>query len=136
MPLWYCYYHIVWTTKHRAPSISTDIERLIYHVAYDKALELESPIVAMNCVSDHTHVLASIAPKLSVAEWVRNIKGITTHEVNAMFPDLPDRFAWQSGYAALTVSREMLPRIQTYISNQKIHHQHSTLDAELEQLDD
>jgi putative transposase len=136
MPLWYCYYHIVWTTKHRAPSINTDIERLIYHVAYDKALELESPIVAMNCVSDHTHVLASIAPKLSVAEWVRNIKGITTHEVNVMVSNLPDRFGWQSGYAVFTVSRELIPKVQRYIGNQKLHHAENTVDPDLELLDD
>ena len=135
MAFWRCYYHVVWATKDREPSITASVEQTIVQAATEKSEALECPVQAINSVADHVHVAVSIPPKVAVAEWVRNIKGITAHEINTMFPDLETRFRWQRSYGVLTFGAKMLPTVTDYIERQKEHHAANTLEAYLEQIE-
>ena len=117
-------------------SLPPEVEAIIIQSATQKSQMLVSPIEAINSVHDHIHVATCIPPKLAVAEWVRNIKGITAHEVNEMFPDFQSRFKWQRGYGVLTFGSKMLPTIIEYIAQQKIHHANNTLEPYLERVED
>jgi putative transposase len=66
----------------------------------------------------------------------KNVKGYSTHEVNAMFPELPTRFSWQTGYGVLTFGAKALPFVSDYIARQKEHHQDNALDLYLEQMEE
>ena len=136
MPFWQCHYHVIWATKNRAPIITPMLEALIIESAQAKSAALECPILAINMVEDHVHVAVSILPKIPVAEWVRNIKGITAHEINQTLPDLPERFRWQQGYGVLSVGLQTLPIVIAYIERQKEHHAQQTLDPYWERIDD
>ncbi len=136
MPFWRCYYHVIWATKNRAPLITAQIEQIIYNTLRDKARELESPILSVNSVPDHIHVAASIPPKLAVAQWVKQMKGVSTREVNALFPDLETTFGWQQSYGVLTFGAKNLDFVVAYIERQKEHHATNTLTAYLERIDD
>ena len=67
--------------------ITSDIEKVLFQTAKDKSQSLGCPVHAINGVEDHVHVAVSVVPKIAVSEWVRNIKGIKAHEVNARFPE-------------------------------------------------
>lgn len=136
MPFRVCYYHVVWTTKHRAPLITPDIEPIVISALTQKSIELNNPVHAVNCVEDHIHVAVSIAVTLPVSEWIRNVKGRTTHEVNALCPDLSTRFGWQDGYGILTFGAKQLPYVVNYITRQKEHHREGTFQPYLERLDE
>ncbi|MBI2822187.1 MAG: transposase [Acidobacteria bacterium] len=43
------------------------------------------------------------------------------------------RFAWQSGYAALTVSKSQMDRVRRYIASQEEHHKRLSFQEELAQ---
>ena len=135
MPFWRCYYQIIWAIKHRLPLITPDIELVVIQCAKQKAAELSSPLLAINTVADHVHVAAMIPPKIAISEWVRHLKGFTTFEVNAAFPDLPHSFRWQSDFAVLSYGAKTLPFIVEYIERQKEHHAQNTLEPYLEQLE-
>jgi len=90
MPFAVCYYHVIWSTHGRQPLITPPIEKILFETIQRKSELLKSPIHAINSVKDHIHVAVSIAPAVSVAEWVGSVKGASTHEVNVMLPKYPD----------------------------------------------
>ena len=48
--------------------------------------------------------------------------------------DLYERFYWQDGYAAFSVSPCDVDSVAAYIDNQKEHHTHTTFQDELREL--
>jgi hypothetical protein len=57
------------------------------------------------------------------------------HEVNALFPDLPDPFKWQKSYGILTFGEKHLPMVIDYVERQKEHHANQSVQAYLERID-
>lgn len=135
MPFWKCYYHVIWATKHRAAWIIPPYERLIYTAIEEKSASLKCKIYALNGVADHLHVAVSIMLSMSVSQWVRNVKGASSHTMNASFA-LEQRFYWQEGYGVLTFGEKAFPIVKAYIENQKTHHAEGSTYAYLEQLDE
>ena len=78
--------------------------------------------IAIGGVSDHAHLLLSLPTTLSVAKAIQRIKGASSTWVNTTFP-LADKFAWQTGYGAFSVSVSQVPVMVAYIENQEMHHQ-------------
>jgi putative transposase len=136
MPFCVCYYHVVWTTRNREPIIIPQLESSIFAAVHHKSGELRSPVHAVNATEDHIHVAVSVATSVSVAEWVRNIKGLSTREVNTQFPNLPMPFAWQQSYGVLTFGARNLEFVLDYIHKQKDHHRNATTDPYLEKADE
>ncbi len=135
MPFWRCFYHVVWTTKHRAPIISPEHEAVIFEVIRSKTAELGGEVLAVNGVADHVHVAVTIPPSLAVAVWVKRMKGGSARMVNLNMPDAGDHFSWQDGYGVLTFGAKQLDTVMGYIQRQKEHHAANTLMAYLEQVE-
>lgn len=135
MPFWKCYYHVVWATKNRQPTITPAIESIIFAAIGEKSAALGSPLLAMNAVSDHVHVAVCIPPALSVANWVGGAKGASSRAVNTGF-ELDDLFRWQEGYGVMTFGKKRLAQVSQYIDSQKERHQVNDLNTHLEHFDD
>lgn len=86
MPCWRCYYHIVWATKGRQPLITPEIEKVLFRSIETKAQTMACSILAMNTAFDHIHVLTAIPPTMAAADWVKQIKGTSSHEINDAQP--------------------------------------------------
>jgi putative transposase len=84
MTFWRLHYHLIWATFNREPTLNVDREKMLYGVLYNKGQELGLIIHAAGNVEDHVHVVASIPPKISVAECVRQIKGASAYAINRM----------------------------------------------------
>ena len=136
MPFWNCYYHIVWTTKYRQPTITLQMERLIFSAVEQKSAELHCPILALNAVADHVHVAVCITPSVAVANWVGQSKGLSAHAINANFNELEISFKWQDGYGAVTFGEKQLPFVQAYIQQQKQHHESGKVFEKLERSEE
>jgi putative transposase len=136
MPFRVCYYHVVWATKNREPLIVPEVEAVVLPAVVRKSTELDSPVLAINSAGDHVHVAVSISTRISVAEWVKNVKGFSAHEVNAILPQLGTPFHWQKGYGVLTFGTKALPLVSDYIARQKEHHSDNTLDLYLERIEE
>ncbi|WP_111938122.1 IS200/IS605 family transposase, partial [Clostridium paraputrificum] len=72
---WNCKYHIVFAPKYRRQviygKIKADIGRILRELCEHKKVE----IIKANACKDHIHMLVSIPPKLSVAQFMGYLKG-------------------------------------------------------------
>jgi putative transposase len=135
MALWRLYYHIVWATKKRAPLITSDIEDKFYGYLIGKANHLGCIIHAIGGIEDHIHFVVSIPPKLSIAEFVKTLKGSSAYHYNHTFGKT-QQFAWQEGYGVFSLGGKQLQKAVDYVHNQKTHHQNKTTIPLLEQETD
>jgi len=76
--------------------------------------------------------LVKFKPTPSVADMLNRIKAKSSKWLNEQTPK--QRFAWQQGYAALTVSESQAPTIRRYIQNQQTHHRRLSYQEEFLKL--
>ena len=133
MALWRLYYHLVWATRERLPLIASDCEHSLYEYIVGKAGELECVIHAIGGTENHLHLVASIPPKLAVAQFASQIKGSCAHRLTHP-PTGPGRpFGWQGGYGVFSLGGKQLGEAVAYVTHQKEHHQQATIIPALEQ---
>jgi REP element-mobilizing transposase RayT len=92
-------------------------------------------VLAVDGTDDHVHLLLQLSSKTSLAELMKQVKGVSSAMVNDR-DDLEERFRWQEGYGAFSVSRSHLPRVIAYINNQKQHHAAGTTLPQWEETDE
>ncbi len=122
MPYVVAYYHFIWATYQRTPTITPEIEPVLYDSIRYKSDKLACPIMAMNSTPDHIHVAVSLSPQIAPADWVKNVKGRSSRIISEQFPDTDEVFKWQRSYRMLTFGRKQVPFVVKYIQDQKIHH--------------
>ena len=130
------YYHINWATKKREPLITNHIEQKLYGYLIGKADHLGCIIHAIGGIEDHIHLVVSIPPKLSIAEFVKTLKGSSAYHYNHSLSDGQQKFSWQEGYGIFSLGGKQLPEAINYVNNQKIHHSQGTTIPLLEQETD
>ena len=70
-----------------------------------------------------------------MAEEVKRLKGASAHFVNQdLGPE--HHFAWQRSYGVLTLGERQRAMAETYVLNQKQHHESRTAHPWLERCDD
>lgn len=127
------YYHLVWRTKESEPSITPTLEPHLYAYIRSRCAGLGVFVHALDGIANHVHLACSIPPALSVAELLKQVKGASAHFVNH-HAELQGRLYWQDGYGALTFSRRDLPRVVSYVLNQKQHHREGSVLETMERF--
>lgn len=135
MNLWRLYYHLVWATKKRQPLITANKETELYRYIIGKADALGSIIHGIGGIENHIHIVASIPPSLSIADFVKNVKGSSAHFLNHTFPNSGPAFSWQRGYGVFSLGGKQLTQAVEYVKHQKTHHLQGTTVASLERDD-
>ena len=87
------------------------------------------PVIAGG-VADHVHVLSALSRTVTVADWIKELKRVSSIYMKQVHP----RFAWQSGYGAFSVGREQIEVVKAYIANQEAHHRKVSFQDEYRQL--
>jgi putative transposase len=121
--------HAIWTTKERLPLIKTDVEKELHREMKNAFKEKECHIKIINGMEDHVHCLFILNKKISLADVIKHVKGGSSHHVN-LHDLINDKFAWQTGYAAYSVSESIVDSVYEYIKNQKKHHVGRTFEDE------
>ena len=83
-------------------------------------------ILAIGGTDNHVHVLLSVPAAVHLVEFVRDLKANSSRFMKANVPG----FAWQDGYAAISVSPSQVVTVRHYIANQAEHHRKRTFDEE------
>ena len=118
---WNCKYHIVFAPKFRRQviygQIKADIGKILRQLCESKKVE----IIEAEACPDHIHMLVSIPPYLSVAQFVGYLKGKSSLMIFDRHANLKykygNRHFWCRGYYVDTVGRNK-ERIAEYIRNQ------------------
>jgi putative transposase len=113
--------HAIWSTKERLPLIHPMVESKIHQFIAEQLREQGCPVRIINGMPDHIHCLFLLSPQRSIAEVIKQIKGGSSHFINQNNL-ITEKFAWQTGYAAYSVSESVVDKVFQYIKNQKQHH--------------
>jgi REP element-mobilizing transposase RayT len=125
--------HAIWSTKNRFPFINSAAEQRIHSFISEQFREQGCPVRIINGMPDHIHCLFLLNPKKSMAEVIKQIKGSSSHFINQNNL-ISEKFAWQTGYAAYSVSESVLDKVFHYIKNQKTHHQKKSFQQEYDEF--
>ena len=128
----HCYYHVVFSTKHRADYIRSDIESRIW--TYMGGIARKQGFTAMKIggIENHLHALLSIPPSILVSNAVKLLKGDSSFWIKREF-GIND-FGWQDGYGIFTVSKSDIDRVISYIERQRDHHSRQSFEDEYIEL--
>jgi len=91
----------------------------------------ESPAILINSVPDHIHILFRLSKNYSLARVVEEIKKQSSKWMKEI-KEGHNKFAWQTGYGAFSVSGSKVSAVIKYIENQKEHHLHKSYIEEVE----
>ena len=114
--------HAIWTTKGRISFIQNSIEPRLHQFIKEQLREQGCIVRIVNGMPDHIHCLFILNRNKSIAEVIKQAKGSSSCFVNQN-ELISDKFAWQTGYAAFSVSESISDKVYHYIKNQKQHHQ-------------
>ena len=89
-------------------------------------------LYSIYCMPDHTHILVSMNPDISVSKLTGEIKsGSSKFLKDKCFVKT---FDWQDGFGAFSYSKSQAPKVVNYILNQSQHHKKKTFRDEYIQL--
>ena len=114
-------YHIVWITKYRFKVLRGAVRERVREIIRQVCRELGVSIISGVLSNDHVHMFVSIPPKLSVSDFMRKVKGRSSHKVQQEFPDIRKRYwgrrFWGRGYFCTTSGAVTDEIILQYIEN-------------------
>jgi len=125
--------HLVWSTYHRRTWISPGWQHQLYRYLATVARRKGTLPLCIGGAPDHVHVYASLGPDTSVARLVNALTANSCRRIHETFPQFR-LFAWQTGYAAFSVSQRCEHSVISYISRQEAHHQREGFRRELQRL--
>ncbi|MFQ5739194.1 MAG: transposase [Acidobacteriota bacterium] len=79
---------------------------------------------------DHAHILCSLSRSTNVSGLLRRIKESSSKWAKTK-GEMMQKFQWQGGYAAFSVSASRLNALHRYIRDQERHHQAMSFQEEL-----
>ena len=119
--MWECKYHIVFAPKFRRKviyqQIKADIGKILRQLCEQKGVTIH----AAEACPDHIHMLVSIPPSLSVAQFMGYLKGKSSLMIFDRHANLKykygNRHFWCRGYYVDTVGKNE-KKIAEYVRNQ------------------
>ena len=119
--VFYHRYHVVWITKYRFKvlrgAVVERVREIIRQVCAEQGVQIISGVLS----ADHVHMFVSIPPKLSVSDFMRKVKGRSSHKVQMEFPQLKRRYwgrhFWGRGYFSTTSGAITDEVILQYLEN-------------------
>ena len=133
MSYWRLFYHLIWSTLHREPIITPLYAKTIEESLRLTANDHDAIPHAVGIMPDHEHFAVSVPPKISISDFVQELKGGSSRTINKTLVQASEaRFRWQGEYAVLSISEDRLPRVIAYVKNQERHHAENKLSARLE----
>ncbi len=121
--------HFVFSTLNRQKLIAPEIRESLWAYMAGIASNNNMKALVIGGVSDHVHMLISMPTTITIAKAIQLIKGNSSKWIHEEYKDI-SRFAWQVGYASISVSPGRVERTVRYIRNQESHHREMTFREE------
>jgi REP element-mobilizing transposase RayT len=122
-------YHIVFSTKERRPLITPALRAELEPYLGGIVREQRGIPLEIGGMPDHVHLVLRVRPDQAVADVVRLVKANSSKWANER-SDLTERFSWQTGYGAFTVSASQLAVVRRYVQTQEEHHRKQKFQEE------
>ena len=127
------YLHIIFSTKHRQPFITSEIEPVIHEYLGGICNNLNCQVIIAGGYTDHVHILCKLGKAITVVDLVKKVKANSSKWVKTKGIKYSD-FYWQDGYGAFSVSPKEVKNVIRYIENQHEHHRKISFQDEYRQI--
>src|SRR5947209_4918838 len=125
------YLHIIFSTKDRQPFLHDPAIRGKTHAyLFGVCKNQNCPSLIVGGVEDHVHLLCRQSKKVTVADFVRELKRDSSKWLKTQATDLAS-FYWQEGYGAFSISPGHMEAVKAYIAGQEEHHRKVSFQDEL-----
>jgi putative transposase len=122
-------FHIIFGTKDRYPFIEAELRPDLHSYVGGIVREIGGTALSIGGMDDHIHILAKLPPVLAVSDALRLVKTNSSKWVREQ-RGMRSKFAWQSGFAAFSVSESSARSVSRYIERQEAHHRKKTFAEE------
>ena len=118
--------HIIFSTKAREKRISKELQPKLWSYMAGICRNVNIAALAIGGIEDHVHALVELPPSISVSKAVNLLKSNSSRWMN----ERGNRFAWQEGFGAFSVSASNIPAVKRYVLNQAADHRKMTFEQE------
>jgi putative transposase len=119
--------HFIFSTLGRRSLIKPEFRGDLFAYLGGIVREMRGVALVINGADDHVHMLLRIRPVHSPAEIARVMKANSSKWVREKWSR---EFAWQTGYAAFSVSESNVRVVTKYIAGQEEHHKKHSFQEE------
>ena len=121
--------HVTFSTKERHKNISDEPQPKLW--AYMAGIARNQGFEAMiiGGGKDHVHALLLLPPSLPLSKAIQFLKGNSSKWLNETGA-AGNKFSWQEGYGAFSVSASQTADVIRYIETQVAHHAHKSFEEE------
>ncbi len=124
--------HFVFSTKNRAPCLSSKTTRFkLYKHIKDNAKEKSIWLDCVNGYHNHLHCMVSLGATQTIANIAQLIKGESSFWINKN-KLTTGKFCWQDDYWAVGVSESHIKEVRKYIHNQEERHKDFSFSEEID----
>jgi putative transposase len=134
---YYCeiHLHMVWHTKLSQPMLTPQIEPVAHKSIRQKIINWPGAFVhEVNGTENHVHAVATIAPTINISEFIGQLKGVSSHDVNQKLAGGSKILEWQLGYGVVSFGTKDLEWVISYVRNQKENHAKGQIYDRLERI--
>jgi REP element-mobilizing transposase RayT len=121
--------HLVFSTKVRRPLLREEEKEQLHSYISGILKNHESPLIEINSVRDHVHILIAQSKNHALAKLIEQVKSSTSGWLKTKGAWYAD-FSWQAGYGAFSVSPMHVGAVRNYIQTQAEHHKMEDFQTE------
>ncbi|MEX2171583.1 MAG: transposase [Pirellulales bacterium] len=127
--------HLTWHTKTSSPLQTPTIEPLAHRAIKHKIVDWPGAFVhEIGGTETRVHLAVTIAPTITICEFIGQIKGSSSHEVNQQVGRGGRVLEWQTGYGVVSFGTKDMPWVREYVRNQREHHASGRVYDRLERI--
>jgi putative transposase len=125
--------HIVWHTKGSASLLVPHVEAVVHHCIRGRCIATPGTFFhEIGGIETHVHLVVSIAPTILISDFIGQLKGASSHEVNQKLGQ--KLLDWQTGYGVVTFGTRDLGWVREYVRNQRERHAAGRVEERLERI--
>ncbi len=115
--------HVTWHCKDNLPLLTTQVEPLAHRCIRRRVVNTSGAFLhEIGGTEWHVHVALTVPPRLLISEFIGQLKGASSHEVNEQLGLQGKSLQWQAGYGVVSFGTGDLDWVKRYIQNQRQHH--------------
>ena len=115
--------------------LTAQVEPVTYRIIRERLLKTPDVFVhEIRGTETHVHAAVTIPPTLKISEFVGQIKGASSHDVNQHFALRGKVLEWQAGYGVVSFGTKDIPWVKEYIRSQRSHHATGKIIDRLERI--
>ena len=106
--------HLVGHTKDSLPLLTPDVEAVTRRSLRQRLIKTPGVFVhEIGGIETHVHVCVTIPPTITISEFIGELKGASSHQVNHQNPTRDKILQWQSGYGVVSFGTKDLQWVKT-----------------------